>query len=105
MLSRSLGLAGAEVGRSVKASGDAPRLAAVVEHAGPKDYPELMLRLEQPAPGIAHLFAMPMGGQVCVSARLYLYGDGARSVAAREEPVWRTWLDRLYPAPVGQPKQ
>lgn len=102
-LTQPLGLAGAEVGQSVKSAGDAPRLVADVGHAGPKGYPELMLRLEQPAPGTAYLFAMPMGGQVCVSVVLYLYGDGARAVVAREEPVWRAWLDRLFPAPVGQP--
>jgi uncharacterized protein YndB with AHSA1/START domain len=100
-VTQSLGLAGANVGQSVKSSGKAPRLAAVVEHAGPKD--ELMLRLDQPAPGIAHLSAMPMGGQVCLYICLYLYGDGARAVAAREEPVWQALLGRLFPAPVGQP--
>ena len=99
---QSLGLAEAGAGKSVKSSGDAPRLEAVVEHAGAKA--ELMLRLMQPAPGTAYLFAMPMGGQVCVGATLYLYGDQARAVVAREEPVWRAWLDRLFPAPVGQPE-
>jgi uncharacterized protein YndB with AHSA1/START domain len=96
-----LGIAGASVGQSVKSSGDAPSFAAVVEHT--KDQSELMLRLEQPAPGTAHISAMPMGGQVYLYACLYLYGDGARAVAAREEPEWQAWLARLFPAPVGQP--
>ena len=103
-LAQPLGLAGASVGRTVSSSGDAPRLAAVVEHVGGKAHPELMLSLEQPGPGTAHVFAMPMGGQVCVSVCLYLYGDGARALAERETPVWRAWLDRLFPAPVGQPE-
>ena len=102
-ITRPLGLAEAAVGQPVTSSGDAPRLAAVVENVGPKAHPDLMLRLEQPAPGIARLMAMPMGGQVCVNVQLYLYGDGARAVAAREEPVWQAWLGRLFPAPVGQP--
>jgi hypothetical protein len=102
-VTQSLGLAGASAGQSVKSSGDAPRFAAVVDHAGPTASPELMLRLDQPAPGIAHLSAMPMGGQVCMYVCLYLYGDGARAVVAREEPVWRAWLARLFPAPVEQP--
>jgi uncharacterized protein YndB with AHSA1/START domain len=103
-LAHPLGLAVAEVGRSAKSSDDAPRLAAVVEYVGAKANPELTLRLEQPAPGTAHLSAMPMGGQVCLYMCLYLYGDGAGAVAKREEPVWRSWLDRLFPAPVGQPE-
>ena len=102
-LTQSLGLAGAQTGQTVKSPGRAPRIAALVEHAGPDAHPELMLRLEQPAPGVAHLFAMPMGGQTCLSVRLYLYGDGAR-VAATEAQVWRAWLERLFPAPVGQPE-
>jgi uncharacterized protein YndB with AHSA1/START domain len=101
-LTQSLGLAGAGVGQSVKSPDDAPRLAALVEHAGPKD--ELMLRLEQPTPGTAHLSAMPMSGQVCLYICLYLYGEGASAVAAREEPLWQGWLARLFPAPVGQPE-
>ena len=102
-LTQSLGLAGASVGQSVKSSGDAPRLAAVIEHASPKPHPELVLRLEQPAPGTAHLSAMSMGDQAYVSVRFYLYGDKAGAVAAREEPVWQAWLGRLFPAPVGHP--
>jgi uncharacterized protein YndB with AHSA1/START domain len=102
-LTQSLGIAAATVGQSVRSSAGAPRLAAVVEHAGPEAKPEFMLRLEQPSLGTAHLFAMPMGGQAYVSVRLYLYGDDAHAVATREEPVWRTWLDRLFPAPVGRP--
>jgi uncharacterized protein YndB with AHSA1/START domain len=102
-LAQPLGLADASVGRKVTSSGDAPRFAAVVEHVDAKPHPELMLGLEQPGPGTAYVFAMPMGGQVCVSVCLYLYGDGARALAERETRVWRAWLDRLFPAPVGQP--
>ena len=95
-----LGLAGAKVGQSVKSSGGAPRLAAVVEHVGSKT--ELILRLDQPAPGMAHLSALPMGDQVYLYVCLYLYGEGAAAMVAREEPVWRAWLERLFPAPVEQ---
>ena len=102
-LTQSLGLAGAKVGQAVKSSGAAPLLDAVVEHAGPKEHPEFMLRLDRPAPGTAHLSPIPMGDQVCLYVCLYLYGDAAGAVVAREEPAWRAWLDRLFPAPVGQP--
>jgi len=95
-----LGLAGAQVGQSVKSSGDAPRLAAIVEHVGSKA--ELILHLDRPAPGMAHLSAMPMGDQVYLYLCLYVYGEGAGAIVAREEPVWRAWLERLFPAPVEQ---
>src|SRR5262245_43177399 len=41
-----LGLAGASAGQSVKSSGDAPSLVAVIEHGVQKAHPEFMLRLE-----------------------------------------------------------
>ena len=97
-----LGFAEPKVGNAVTSSGDAPRLVGVVEHVGTKAHPDVTLRLEQPAPGTARLFAMPMGGQAFVSVSLYLYGGAAAAVAAREEPVWQAWLARLFPAPVEQ---
>lgn len=99
-----LGLMGANVGQSVESSGDAPRFKGIVEHVASKASPELTLRLEAPAPGNAHVSAMPMGGQVYLYVCLYLYGEAARAVVEREEPLWRAWLDRLFPAPVGQPE-
>jgi len=103
-IAQSLGLAGASAGQSVNSSGDAPRFAAVIEYVASKANPELTVRLDQPAPGMAHLATMPMGGQMCVYICLYLYGEGARAVAEREEPAWQAWLGRLFPAPVGQPE-
>jgi hypothetical protein len=102
-VAKPLGLTGANTGSSVKSSGDAPRFSAVVEYVNPKAH-ELTVRLDQPAPGMAHLATMPMGKQVCVYACLYLYGAGAAAVVAREEPLWQSWLGRLFPAPVGQPE-
>ena len=102
-VAQPLGLVGASAGQSVKSSGDGPRFAAIVEYVSPGASPEITVRLDQPAPGMAHLATMPMGGQVCVYICLYLYGDGAGAVAAREEPLWQAWLGRLFPAPVGQP--
>jgi uncharacterized protein YndB with AHSA1/START domain len=102
-LARPLGLAGASAGQSATSTGDAPRFAATVEYVSPKANPELTLRLEQPAPGTAHVSVAPMGGQVYVYVCLYLYGEKASAVAAREEPVWQAWLARLFPAPVEQP--
>ena len=100
-LSRSLGLADAGEGQPVQSPAGAPRREGVVEQAGPPEYPELLLRLEEPAPGLAHLFAMPMGGQVCLSVRLFLYGDRAAAAAVREEPVWQQWMQELAGAAVG----
>jgi uncharacterized protein YndB with AHSA1/START domain len=96
-LTGPLALAGAAEGRRVSTPAGAPPLAGLVERVGPDEYPELLLRLDQPAAGIAHLFALPMGGQVYLPLRMFLYGDQAPAAAARAEPLWQAWMAEHFP--------
>ncbi len=64
-------------------------MGGIVEGVGVEDYPELLVRLDQPTPGVTQLFPMPMGGQVLLLIRFYLYGDQAAMAVARDEPLWR----------------
>jgi hypothetical protein len=97
-LTGSLGLADAAVGQRVNTSAGAPPLAGLVERVGQGEYPEeLLLRLEEPAPGLAHLFALPMGGQVYLPIRFYLYGDRAAAAVAQNEPLWHAWMNEHFP--------
>jgi uncharacterized protein YndB with AHSA1/START domain len=96
-LTGPLGLVRAVEGQRVTSPAGAPRLAGLVERVGPVENPELLIRLDEPGPGIAHLFALPMGGQVCLPVRIFLYGDDARAVAAREEGSWQTWVNERFP--------
>ena len=90
---RPLRLAGAAVGERVQTPAGAPRLAGTVEWAGhPAWREELLLRLDEPAPGIAHLVPHPMGGQVYLTMRLYLFGDRAAEAAAEAEAAWQAWM-------------
>jgi uncharacterized protein YndB with AHSA1/START domain len=99
MLAGSLGLAGTAVGEPVSTSVGAPPLSGIVEHVGESAFPEeLLLRLERPAPGIAHLFALPMGGQVFLPIRLYLYGAEAPAAVERQEPLWQLWVKEHFQA-------
>lgn len=92
-----LGLFGATVGQRVATPADAPRLAGTVEWAGQPAWPEdLLLRLDAPAPGIAHLVPHAMGGQVYLTLRLYLYGDGAPAAAVQAGADWRAWLGEHF---------
>lgn len=84
--------------RVVNAPG-APVLSGIVERMGDPAYPELLVRVEQPAPGLAHMFAMPMGGQVMLSVRFYFYGDLGVTVAPKAERDWASWLAEKIPAP------
>lgn len=96
-LTAPLGLAGAAERQRVTTPAGAPRLAGVVERAGPPDHPELLVRLETPSPGIAHLFVVSMGDSICVPVRFYLYGSGAPAAAEREEPAWQAWINERFP--------
>lgn len=93
----SLGLSRLAEGQRVETAHRAPRLAGVVERVVEEEHEELLLRFEEPTSGVAHFLPVVMGGQVCLSVRLYFYGAQARAVAAREAPVWETWIHALLP--------
>ena len=97
-LATPLGLSNAQQGQRVTSASGAPALSGVVERTGPAEYPELLLRLDAPAPGIAHLFAMAMGGSACLSVRGFFYGERAAETAAREEQAWQRWMSARFPA-------
>ncbi len=99
-LTGPLGLAGADVGQQVSAPAGAPPLAGVVEFAGQPAWPEdLLIRLAEPTPGIVHLVPHPMGGQIYLSLRFYLFGDRASEAVARAEPQWQGWVGEHFPMP------
>lgn len=93
-----LGLARAKEGQQVCTLAEAPPLAGLVEMAGEEGYPELLLRLHEPAPGIAHLYAANLGALEYLVIHLYLYGDQASVVLARDEPLWRAWINEHFPS-------
>lgn len=100
-LTGPLGLAGAVVGQRVSTPAGAPPLAGVVEWAGQPAWPEeLLVRLDTPAPGIAHLVPHAMMGQVFVTLRFFLYGADAAAAAQRAEPLWLAWINEHF-SPIG----
>ena len=98
-LTSASGLEQPELGQRCQSAESAPALAGEVHHAGDASHPEeLVLVLDTPCAGIAHCFAMDMGEDVMLSLRLYLYGEEAKQVIAREEACWQTWLAQQFPA-------
>jgi uncharacterized protein YndB with AHSA1/START domain len=96
-----LGIAGATIGDRLQTAPGAPPLAGTVQWAGQPDWPEeLLVRIDEPAPGIAHFFPLPMGGQVFLTGRMYLFGKDAAEVVARAQPVWEKWMGERF-TPVG----
>jgi uncharacterized protein YndB with AHSA1/START domain len=99
----ALGLSGAALGQRVETANGAPSLAGQVEWAGQIDWPEeLLLRLDRPAPGLAHLAPHPMDGQVYLSLRVFFYGDQAPAEAVRQEPLWQAWMQQQFPGAGGE---
>jgi len=99
----SLGLAGAAAGQRRNSPAGVPPFVGMVE-AVPEtpEHHSMILRLDQPAPGIASLGAYACGGPVMVAMTFYLYGDRAAAAVAQHEPAWQKWMSEQFPS-VSQP--
>jgi uncharacterized protein YndB with AHSA1/START domain len=97
-LAGALGLEKATVGQKVGGAGGAPVFAGTVEmEENAKDHHGLLVRLEQPAPGLASLGAVNCSGMVMAMITFYLYGDRAHAAAQRDTQPWQEWLAKLFP--------
>ena len=95
-LLHSLGIEGAEEGSSVRTTSGAPRLAGTVVRATARDHQrDLLVALDEPAPGFALLGAFFWEGTAHTSASLYLYGAEAPAAAEREQAAWSSWMEQL----------
>lgn len=96
-LTQALNLTGAAVGEQRVAPADAPVLGGELELSHQdRENRYVMLRLDQPAEGIAVIGTHCMQGATVASVSLFFYGDGAPAVAAAQEKAWATWLpDRV----------
>jgi hypothetical protein len=87
------------VGQRFSAPGGVPPLSGVVEYVTKEPF-DALLRIDQPAPGVAALgIAGFPGGPSMVAMNLYLYGDQAGERVARETPVWQAWFQERFPLP------
>lgn len=92
------GLTGVTAGGRMATSEEVPKLSGIVERIGPGGHEQgALVRLDRPTPGMAHVFAHPMGGPVFVVLRLYLYGDHAPEAARRDELPWQAWFSSRFP--------
>ena len=48
---------------------------------------------------LMHYKLVPMGGQVLLSVRYYLYGDQGASAISAAEQDWAKWIARHFPSP------
>jgi uncharacterized protein YndB with AHSA1/START domain len=86
-------------GRTGPRAPGVPPFAGVVEHATRMEQGQgLVLRLDEPTPGVAILGAQVCGG-LMASVSLYLFGAGAAAAAKRDDPAWRAWMNQRFPQP------
>ena len=94
----ALGIDDAAAGRPWRTRADgAPPLSGTVERI--VEGAHALLRIHDPLPGIATPIVYTMNDQVMTSLGIYLYGDAAPAVAARDEPAWQAWMKRRFPPP------
>jgi uncharacterized protein YndB with AHSA1/START domain len=97
-LTTALGMNDVEVGQRWSAPTGIPALSGVVEHASENPY-DILLRLDNPGPGVAAVGAYNCGGPSMAVLGLYLYGDRAAATVDREKPHWDAWFQERFPTP------
>jgi uncharacterized protein YndB with AHSA1/START domain len=91
----ALGLKGAIVGEDRSGTSGVPPVSGRVAYV---KHNEIIVHLEQPAPGVGMFYAMPCGGPVWAGVNFYLFGKGAAEAVERDRPLWRAWIDANFPA-------
>ncbi len=94
----ALGLQGMRTGLPQAVAAGVPALGGVVEYISESPY-DALLRVDQPAPGVAAQGTVNFGGQSLVALNFYLYGDQAAGTVARETVRWDAWFEKHFPTP------
>lgn len=95
-----LGLQLGNIGEPASITHESLACGGVLERLGtPGHTQQAILRLSQPAKGLAHLFTMGMGGMTFVSVRFYLYGEEAADESARLNLAWNAFMAKHFPMP------
>jgi hypothetical protein len=97
---RELGISGEPVGKKIKTGDGAPQLAGEIEMVS--DHPThrgILVRLSEPAPGVASLGAFPCGGPVQTMISFYLFGEPGTAAVKRDAATWEKWMSDRFPMP------
>lgn len=84
--------------RRAAATPGSPEISGSVESVGPDAYPELLIKLDRPAPGLAHMFILAGCGPTMVTIRFYLYGQKGAAAVAAAQRQWSGWLAARFPS-------
>ena len=98
-VSSALGFSNAQPGDRFAAPAGALPFSGLVDTVPGET--EVILHIDQPTSGVAHLFVWPINDQILLSLRFYLYGEDAATVVSRAEPRWRSWMEGQFPLSQG----
>ena len=97
---RELGISDAAAGKRIKGGDGAPPLAGEVEHAVENATHRVMIvRLTEPAPGMATVGAYACGGPVQTMISFYLFGERGAAAVKRDTAKWEQWMGERFPMP------
>ena len=94
-MAAALGLTGAAVGEKRSSTAGVPPVSGTVAYV---KHNEIIVHLEQPAPGLGMFYAQPCGGPIWAGVNFYLFGEKAAQAVERDQPLWRAWMDANFPA-------
>jgi uncharacterized protein YndB with AHSA1/START domain len=94
----ALGVYGPNLSERRTSPEEAPRLDGSVEHVHQGSQScEVLVRLAEPAPGLALIGSHRWGDRARVATSLFFYGKRAKALARELEPEWRRWLEKQFP--------
>jgi len=100
VLLRELGIANPTEGQRIAPANGAPPLAGEIAHAlQSPGHRILIVRLTEPAPGMASIGSFPCGGPVQIMLSFYLFGEGAAAAVERDRAKWEKWIAERFPMP------
>jgi uncharacterized protein YndB with AHSA1/START domain len=92
-----LGLSGINVDDQYRLPASPQALAGVVEQVQQTEQQRyVMLRLNEPAPGVAIIGTYGNAENVSLSVIAFFYGEDASTIAEANEGRWRDWLDEKF---------
>lgn len=98
-LMENLGFTAYAPGRHCKTAPGVPQISGTVESSSAeKSHYSLMIRLDEPAPGIVLIGVDNCAGAIMVTVSLYLYGPAAQQEISQQESAWQAWLNERFPA-------
>lgn len=98
-LTAQLGMAGLTAGARCKTAKGVPVLAGIIEYtSSEKGHFSTLIRLDQPAPGVALIVIAGCAGGAMINVSLYLYGPSSQQIISEQESAWQAWLADHYPS-------